>query len=176
MTMMDARQRHHGSLHISPGSDGLRATIDITNSQVVIAIDRGDSFAYGRGQVEGRVFDSRTVLLNIVGDDDLYFVADDPFLFTAKAMPELRADGSQGDPAEPQVNGSDEVSRRLPVIGATIRPAKSPNPSLAPASRPKRRDRARATCDHQWRSLSIAGGLIRRVCNDCGVVSIDLSE
>lgn len=146
--------------------------IDITKSQVVIAIDHGDTFAYNRDQVDGRVFDSRTVLLDIAGDEDLYFVADDPFSFTAKAVPELDGGGVNGAPApEPA-----PILRRLPVIGATITPANAAKPSTPSRPRKKRRDKTRTECDHQWRSLSIAGGLVRRVCNECGVVSIDLSE
>ena len=243
MTMMEIGQRHSGSLFVSPDGSGLRADIEIKDDGVVVSIDGGEAFEYRRDHVRAQVFDSRTVLLDITDDDDLYFAADDPFRFVELALPELQgsrdtaptsdatettesqaaadpfgsSSGSNGTGAagpktrtggiaptqrnrgrvnaragdtsrdtsstEPHTTGSVSVTRtssdkrwRLPVIGTTL-PADTEQrrPAERSAKKKRRRSGDRATCQHEWRALNLSGGLVRRVCDDCGYVSIDLS-
>jgi hypothetical protein len=225
MTMMEIGQRHSGTLFVTPDGAGLRADIQINDDFVLVMIDGGESFRYGRDQVRAQVFDSRTVLLDITDDEDLYFSADNPFRFTELAMPELQ-DGATARrshvPADPDAGGderaqhaetasvaptrsrrtrSSERGRRdpaaasttdsprdgapsdgsdkhwkLPVIGTTL-PARAEPSRVASSTKKKQRRRGgdRTTCQHEWRSLNLSAGLVRKVCEDCGYVSIDIT-
>ncbi len=167
MTMMGVQQRYPGSLHIHPGDSGLPATLEVTDSEVIIRITRGETFTYALDDVTARVHDTCTALLHIAGDDDLYFRADDPFVFEAKAIPALQ-NGSGS------VRVSPEPRRwRLPIIGVKPAPVTAPT---APTRRRRSRRKSGLECDHAWRSLSIPGGIVRSVCNECGKVMLDLTE
>jgi len=170
MTMMEVGARYSGSLHIDPGGEGLRAQIEISEKTVTISIRNGETFSYRHSDIRGRAFDTRTVVLDIRDDDDLYFVADEPFLFTGYALPALQGLASRDEQDSATV--VTETSWKLPVIGTNI--GKSPSSPEPPPPRQKRKKRDRGTCAHEWRSLNLSAGLVRRVCNTCGTVSIDL--
>lgn len=169
MTMMDVQQRYRGSLHIQPGGRGLPTTLEITNSEIIIRITHGETFTYSLDDVTARPHDTSMALLDITGDDTLYFRADDPFTFETKAIPALRSRSGSARAVQK------ERRWRLPVIG--VKPAHGTGPAPTNAKRSRRSDRkSRPECDHAWRSLRIPGGIVRNVCEECGTVRLDLTE
>lgn len=169
MTMMDVQQRYRGSLHIHPGGRGLPATLEISDSEVIIRITHGETFTYARGDVTARPHDTSTALLDIAGDDDLYFRADDPFTFESKAIPALQNGLGSKTPAR------EERRWRLPIIGVKPANGATATPTVPRPARRARR-KSRPECEHVWRSLTIPGGIIRNVCDECGTVMLDLTE
>ena len=169
MTVMETGRRYSGLLQAAPDADGVRATIAISDDSINIFIDDGEIFTYSQAQVRARPYDSRTVVLDIRDEDDLYFVADDPLSFAESGLAALSATaaGSAG------VSARREDGRwRLPVLGTTL---SAEQPAIAKAPERKRRGRRDRECRHDWRTLRLSGGLVRRVCNECGTVSIDLT-
>lgn len=160
MPVLDVAIRFHGSVGVDLNRPGPPATLTIGESTVRIALDTGDSFSYNRDDVMWSPLDDRTVRMEI-NAERVFFTGDDDLDFSQLANP------------------IPNLKRRLPRlprfsdawtdIAASDLYHDEPGPGAGARGRT-------SNCAHEWRDLRLAGGIVRRVCNTCGDLTIDLTQ
>ena len=165
-----------GKVRLSLTGDGPRATLRIDDDSVHISLETGLDYTYPRESVYWNPLDEHSVRIEI-GEERVFFVGFHPLDFSVLDHPDSRR---RLPPLPPIGAHWTELPIRDP--GPWVDPDEAPPtpwtntvdearvPEPARASRSRRR--RQAPCAHEWRELRMPGGLTRRVCSECGELSL----
>lgn len=149
----------------------LRVRVYISEATIEVATLDGDSWVWDSTHARiSRVKADRFRL--DLGEEALFFLPDDPIAFTLKASIGTGEADAETEPKQGWLRRRlEEASAEAPVPEA---PVYVPDFS-EPTSRRRKRFSRRAHHAHIWEE-TVAAGVARRRCTDCGHVSIDLTK